>query len=57
MRLRSQAAPRRSGDVASCYAILRRLTLMDGRPKRDLDEMLRGYAWAWVKNNPAGYVE
>jgi len=52
-----QAAPRRSGDVASCYADpAQARTLMGWQAKRDLDEMCAD-AWAWVKNNPAGYVE
>ena len=48
-------APRRSGDVAACYAdpSLSRQKL-DWKAEKNLDEMLAD-TWRWQENNPNGY--
>lgn len=50
-----ERAPRRDGDVSSCYADPQRaLDLLDWRAQRDIDEMCRD-AWNWQVSNPYGY--
>jgi UDP-glucose 4-epimerase len=48
--------PRRSGDIASCYAATDRATkdLGGWRATRDLDTMCRDH-WRWQSQNPNGY--
>lgn len=51
-----QLAPRRSGDVAACYANPAFAEgLLGWTAQRDLAAMCRDH-WRWQKNNPAGYV-
>lgn len=50
-------APRRSGDIASCYADPALAhELMGWRAERDLETMCRD-AWRWQSMNPNGYAE
>jgi len=47
--------PRRSGDIATCYADTRKSSeKLDWRAQYDLDAMMRDL-WRWQKNNPKGY--
>jgi UDP-glucose 4-epimerase len=49
-------APRRPGDIASCYADPQlALTLLDWRAERGIDAMCAD-AWRWQKGNPQGYA-
>jgi len=49
-------APRRPGDVASCYADPQRaLTLLGWRAEREIDTMCAD-AWRWQSGNPNGYA-
>jgi UDP-glucose 4-epimerase len=49
-------APRRSGDIASCYADPKQaLKLLGWRAERGLEAMCRD-AWRWQRSNPNGYV-
>lgn len=51
-----EIAPRRAGDVASCYADPRRArAILNWRGERNLDAMCRD-AWRWQKMNPHGYA-
>lgn len=53
--VRYELAPRRLGDVASCYADPAfALTLLDWQAARGLDVMCVD-VWRWQSNNPAGY--
>ena len=48
-------APRRPGDIATCYADPSKAKEMLGwSAKRSLEDMCRD-AWNWQKNNPDGY--
>jgi UDP-glucose 4-epimerase len=48
-------APRRGGDVASCYADPKyALEVLDWRAEKGLDEMCAD-SWRWQSNNPDGY--
>ena len=50
-------APRRPGDIATCYADPKKAKDELGFVARyDIDDMARD-AWNWQKNNPDGYVE
>ncbi len=51
-----QVAPRRAGDIASCYADpAQALTLLGWRAQRGLDTMCSD-AWRWQNSNPKGYA-
>ena len=51
-----QVAPRRAGDIASCYADpAQALTLLGWRAQRGLDTMCSD-AWRWQSSNPEGYA-
>jgi len=51
-----QAAPRRTGDVAACWADTTRATRELGwRTQRDLQAMCAD-AWRWQQGNPQGYA-
>lgn len=51
-----QVAPRRAGDIASCYADpAQALTLLGWRAQRGLDTMCSD-AWRWQSSNPKGYA-
>jgi UDP-glucose 4-epimerase len=48
-------APRRSGDVASCYADPQRaFELLGWRAERGIDAMCAD-TWRWQRSNPNGY--
>ena len=48
-------APRRSGDIAACYAdVTKAKEILGWRAKLDLDDMCRS-AWNWQSHNPNGY--
>jgi UDP-glucose 4-epimerase len=48
-------APRRSGDIAVCYADpTKAQSELGWRCEYDLDDMIR-HTWLWQKNNPRGY--
>ncbi len=48
-------APRRPGDIATCYANPAKAERELGwKAQRGLDEMMQD-AWRWVQNNPDGY--
>ena len=48
-------APRRAGDIASCYADpVKALSLLGWRAERGLDDMCAD-AWRWQSSNPSGY--
>lgn len=48
-------APRRAGDVATCFADNQRaLAELGWQPKRGLEAMLKD-SWNWQKKNPQGY--
>ena len=50
-------APRREGDIASCYASpLKAYEELGFKAKYGIDDMARD-AWRWRKNNPNGYEE
>lgn len=50
-----EQAPRRSGDVAACYADPSLAEILFGwRAQKNLDAMC-GDAWCWQRNNPIGY--
>ncbi|MEO8328097.1 MAG: UDP-glucose 4-epimerase GalE, partial [Nitrospirota bacterium] len=50
-----KVAPRRSGDIASCYADPNQaFTLLGWRAERGLSEMCTD-AWRWQRDNPQGY--
>ncbi|HUH38538.1 MAG TPA: UDP-glucose 4-epimerase GalE [Spongiibacteraceae bacterium] len=50
-----QIAPRRPGDVASCYADPRRAASeLNWRAQRGIEDMARD-AWRWQRDNPEGY--
>ena len=50
-------APRRQGDIASCYADpALAYKLMSWRAARDIETMCRD-AWRWQSMNPNGYIE
>ncbi|HIQ81241.1 MAG TPA: UDP-glucose 4-epimerase GalE [Candidatus Scatavimonas merdigallinarum] len=47
--------PRRSGDIAACYAdATKALEKMGWKTEKSIEEMCRD-AWNWQKNNPNGY--
>ena len=49
-------APRRPGDIASCYADPRRaFELLGWRAERGLSAMCAD-AWRWQHTNPSGYI-
>ncbi|MDO8251644.1 MAG: UDP-glucose 4-epimerase GalE [Rhodoferax sp.] len=51
-----QVAPRRAGDIASCYADpAQALTLLGWRAERGLEAMCTD-AWRWQSGNPSGYA-
>ncbi len=51
-----KVAPRRPGDIASCYADPNRaFTLLGWRAERGLSEMCED-AWRWQSTNPKGYA-
>lgn len=51
-----QIAPRRPGDIASCYADPQRACeLLDWRAERGIDAMCAD-AWRWQSSNPKGYA-
>lgn len=48
-------APRRSGDIATCYANPQKaLDMLGWKTQYDLDQMMKD-TWYWQKNNPNGY--
>ena len=48
-------APRRSGDIAACYAdVTKAKKILGWRAKLDIDDMCRS-AWNWQRHNPNGY--
>ena len=48
-------APRRSGDIAACYAdVTKAKKILGWRAKLDIDDMCRS-AWNWQSHNPNGY--
>ena len=48
-------APRRSGDIAACYAdVTKAHEVLGWRAKLDIDDMCRS-AWNWQSQNPNGY--
>ena len=48
-------APRRSGDIAACYAdVTKAHEVLGWRAKLDIDDMCRS-AWNWQSHNPNGY--
>ncbi len=52
-----QVAPRRSGDIAACYADpAQAWTLLGWRAERDLESMCTD-AWRWQSGNPNGYAQ
>ncbi|WP_298961445.1 UDP-glucose 4-epimerase GalE [uncultured Roseibium sp.] len=54
-QIRYSFAPRRSGDVAECYADTHLAeNLLNWKAVRGLDDMCRD-TWKWVLNNPRGY--
>jgi UDP-glucose 4-epimerase len=51
-----KVAPRRPGDIASCYADPNQaFTLLGWRAERGLSEMCAD-AWRWQRDNPRGYA-
>lgn len=55
-KIACQPAPRRSGDVAACYANPALAEeLLGWKAQRDLAAMCRDH-WRWQKNNPEGYA-
>lgn len=54
-RVPYEVAPRRAGDVASCYAdVSLAARLLDWRARRDLAAMCED-SWRWQSKNPLGY--
>ena len=54
-RIPYRIAPRRSGDIATCYADASKAARELGwKPSRGLPEMMRD-AWRWQQRNPNGY--
>ena len=50
-----QIAPRRPGDIASCYAMPdKALKLLGWQAEKTLDDMVRD-SWRWQSQNPDGY--
>jgi UDP-glucose 4-epimerase len=50
-----RVAPRRAGDIATCYADPAKAERELGwKARRGLDEMMRD-AWRWQRMNPDGY--
>ena len=48
-------APRRSGDIATCYAdVTKAREILGWRARLDIDDMCRS-AWNWQSHNPNGY--
>ena len=48
-------APRRSGDIAACYAdVTKAKEILGWRAKLDIDDMCRS-AWTWQSHHPNGY--
>ena len=48
-------APRRSGDIAACYAdVTKAKEVLDWSARLDIDDMCRS-AWNWQSHNPNGY--
>ena len=48
-------APRRSGDIAACYAdVTKAKEILGWRAKLDIDDMCHS-AWNWQSHNPNGY--
>ena len=48
-------APRRSGDIAACYAdVTKAREVLGWRARLDIDDMCRS-AWNWQSHNPNGY--
>jgi UDP-glucose 4-epimerase len=55
-RIPYQISPRRSGDVAACYADPTLASeLLDWKAERELLDMCRD-SWHWQQNNPKGYA-
>ena len=53
--IRYRIAPRRSGDIAACYAdVTKAKEILGWRAKLDIDDMCRS-AWNWQSHNPNGY--
>ncbi|WP_372627227.1 UDP-glucose 4-epimerase GalE [Arsukibacterium sp.] len=51
-----QIAPRRPGDIASCYALPdKALKLLGWQAEKTLDDMVRD-SWRWQSQNPNGYA-
>ncbi|MFW2176757.1 MULTISPECIES: UDP-glucose 4-epimerase GalE [unclassified Moraxella] len=49
-------APRRAGDIASCYASSDKAkTLLDWQAEKNIEQMCED-TWRWQSNNPQGYV-
>jgi len=56
-RVPYQVGPRRSGDIAACYADpSQALALLGWRAERDLASMCAD-AWRWQSGNPNGYAQ
>jgi len=54
-RIRYEIAPRRLGDIASCYAdIQKSASALGWVAKHNLDDMMRDL-WRWQSQNPNGY--
>ncbi|PID51358.1 MAG: UDP-glucose 4-epimerase GalE [Pasteurellales bacterium] len=50
-----QIAPRRAGDIATCYSDPKKaLEQLGWKTERDLNQMMKD-TWNWQKNNPNGY--
>ena len=50
-------APRRSGDIAACYAdVTKAKEILGWRAKLDIDDMCRS-AWNWQSHNPNGFAD
>lgn len=55
--IKYEIAPRRSGDIAQCYADPKKAETEIGfKAVRDLEKMCED-SWNWQKNNPDGYAE
>jgi len=54
-KLKYKVAPRRAGDIASCYALPDKAKReLDWQATRNMEEMCID-AWRWQTNNPEGY--
>ncbi|MCD6395961.1 MAG: UDP-glucose 4-epimerase GalE [Spirochaetaceae bacterium] len=54
-KLKYKVAPRRAGDIASCYALPDKAKReLDWQATRNMEEMCED-AWRWQTNNPEGY--